>query len=45
VARGLHKLRKKLAEATGGEQYIETAWRIGYVLRDPSKAVPQLKRA
>ncbi len=30
------KLRKKLAEATGGETYIETVWGRGYVLRDPA---------
>ena len=30
------KLRKKLAEATGGENYIETVWGRGYVLRDPT---------
>jgi DNA-binding winged helix-turn-helix (wHTH) protein len=30
------KLRKKLAEATGGENYIETVWGRGYVLRDPA---------
>ncbi len=29
------KLRKKLANATGGEHYIETVWGRGYVLRDP----------
>jgi two-component system cell cycle response regulator CtrA len=29
------KLRKKLANATGGENYIETVWGRGYVLRDP----------
>jgi len=29
------KLRKKLAEATNGENYIETVWGRGYVLRDP----------
>ena len=29
------KLRKKLAEATGGANYIETVWGRGYVLRDP----------
>lgn len=29
------KLRKKLATATGGENYIETVWGRGYVLRDP----------
>jgi two-component system, cell cycle response regulator CtrA len=30
------KLRKKLAEATGGVNYIETVWGRGYVLRDPA---------
>ena len=29
------KLRKKLSTATGGENYIETVWGRGYVLRDP----------
>jgi len=29
------KLRKKLTAATGGENYIETVWGCGYVLRDP----------
>ena len=29
------KLRKKLAEATGGDNYIETVWGRGYVMRDP----------
>ena len=29
------KLRKKLAIATAGENYIETVWGRGYVLRDP----------
>jgi len=32
------KLRKKLAEATGGQNYIETVWGRGYVLRDPTAA-------
>ena len=37
------KLRKKLAEATGGESYIETVWGRGYVLREPSAAaLPRL---
>lgn len=31
------KLRKKLAEVTGGENYIETVWGRGYVLRDPDQ--------
>ena len=30
------KLRKKLAQATGGNHYIETIWGRGYVLRDPT---------
>ena len=30
------KLRKKLAVATSGENYIETVWGRGYVLREPS---------
>lgn len=29
------KLRKKLAEASGGDNYIETVWGRGYVLKDP----------
>ncbi|MCP5088478.1 MAG: response regulator transcription factor [Rhodobacteraceae bacterium] len=29
------KLRKKLSEATGGDNYIDTVWGRGYVLRDP----------
>ena len=28
------KLRKKLASATGGKNYIETVWGRGYVLRE-----------
>jgi two-component system, cell cycle response regulator CtrA len=32
------KLRKKLAEATDGNNYIETVWGRGYVLRDPVPA-------
>jgi two-component system cell cycle response regulator CtrA len=30
------KLRKKLSTACGGENYIETVWGRGYVLRDPA---------
>ena len=30
------KLRKKLTAGTGGENYIETVWGRGYVLRDPA---------
>jgi two-component system cell cycle response regulator CtrA len=29
------KLRKKMADATEGDNYIETVWGRGYVLRDP----------
>ncbi|MDO5613431.1 MAG: response regulator transcription factor [Paracoccus sp. (in: a-proteobacteria)] len=32
------KLRKKLTEALGGANHIETVWGRGYVLRDPSPA-------
>jgi len=36
------KLRKKLAEATQGDNYIETVWGRGYVLREPAAtSVPQ----
>jgi two-component system cell cycle response regulator CtrA len=38
------KLRKKLAEATGGANYIETVWGRGYVLRDPGPAAVQAPR-
>jgi two-component system cell cycle response regulator CtrA len=31
------KLRKKLSSATHGDNYIETVWGRGYVLRDPSE--------
>jgi two-component system cell cycle response regulator CtrA len=33
------KLRKKLAEATNGDNYIETIWGRGYVLRDPDTMI------
>jgi two-component system cell cycle response regulator CtrA len=32
------KLRKKLAQATGGNHYIVTIWGRGYSLRDPTEA-------
>jgi two-component system cell cycle response regulator CtrA len=36
------KLRKKLAQSTGGTHYIETVWGRGYVLRDSAAtASPQ----
>ncbi len=42
------KLRKKLVQATGGENYIETIWGRGYELRDPigaAAASPPLSEA
>jgi len=39
------KLRKKLSNATGGENYIETVWGRGYVLRDPEEARTGAKKA
>lgn len=35
------KLRKKLSAACDGENYIETVWGRGYVLRDPSPKVAE----
>jgi two-component system cell cycle response regulator CtrA len=32
------KLRKKIEKAAGGENYIETVWGRGYVLRDPQES-------
>src|ERR1700736_6652939 len=32
------KLRKKLANASGGKDYIETVWGRGYVMREPRDA-------
>ena len=34
------KLRKKLANASGGKNYIETIWGRGYVMRDPYDEEP-----
>jgi two-component system cell cycle response regulator CtrA len=41
------KLRKKLVQATNGENYIETIWGRGYALRDPEGATgsPPLSEA
>jgi two-component system cell cycle response regulator CtrA len=36
-------LRKKLAQATGNKNYIETVWGRGYVLRDPEEAAATAK--
>jgi two-component system cell cycle response regulator CtrA len=32
------KLRKKLASASGGKDYIETVWGRGYVMREQPEA-------
>ncbi|HEY4162333.1 MAG TPA: response regulator transcription factor [Dongiaceae bacterium] len=39
------KLRKKLSQSTGGDNYIETVWGRGYVLRDPDMAGQPVKAA
>jgi two-component system cell cycle response regulator CtrA len=36
------KLRKKLANASGGKDYIETIWGRGYVLREPNEDSVQI---
>jgi two-component system cell cycle response regulator CtrA len=36
------KLRKKLTNASGGKDYIETEWGRGYVLREPSEALEMI---
>ena len=33
----IRQIRKKLAHACGGANYIETVWGRGYVLRDPEE--------
>ena len=38
------KLRKKLSAATSGDNYIETVWGRGYVLRDPQEAQAEQKK-
>ena len=39
------KLRKKLSEANGGDNHIETVWGRGYVLRDPARETPGMPAA
>ncbi|KPF88076.1 chemotaxis protein CheY [alpha proteobacterium AAP38] len=39
------KLRKKLTTATEGDNYIETVWGRGYVLRDPTEGAVATKAA
>jgi len=38
------KLRKKLVQATKGENYIETVWGRGYVLREPTPATAPVRK-
>src|SRR5688572_16985263 len=35
---------RKLSQATGGEQYIQTVWGRGYIMRGPEAATPELER-
>jgi two-component system cell cycle response regulator CtrA len=37
------KLRKKLSAATGGENYIETIWGRGYLLREPDETTLEIE--
>jgi len=37
------KLRRKLYEASGGKNYVETVWGRGYMLRDYGDEVPESK--
>ena len=39
------KLRKKLSQATDGDNHIETVWGRGYVLRDPDQGVNEERLA
>ena len=34
----VYSMAEKLASATGGDNYIETVWGRGYVLREPTEA-------
>ena len=36
------KLRKKLADASNGKDYIETVWGRGYILREPPQQQAQI---
>ncbi len=38
------KLRKKLNQATGGDNHIETVWGRGYVLREPDSHTGDAER-
>ena len=36
------KLRKKLATASGGKDYIETVWGRGYVMREQAETAARI---
>jgi two-component system, cell cycle response regulator CtrA len=36
------KLRKKLATASGGKDYIETVWGRGYVIREQAETAARI---
>lgn len=38
------RLRKKLSDLSDGDNYIETVWGRGYILRDPATAEPTKKK-
>jgi two-component system cell cycle response regulator CtrA len=38
------KLRKKLANASGGKDYIETVWGRGYVMRLASRCASKIQK-
>ena len=39
------KLRKKLSDSANGENYIETVWGRGYVLKDPARSSAEIAAA
>ena len=39
------RLRKKMADMSDGDNYIETVWGRGYILRDPTTAEPKKPKA
>jgi two-component system cell cycle response regulator CtrA len=39
------KLRKKLANASGGKDYIETVWGRGYIMREQAEAAARISSA
>lgn len=41
----IYRLRRRLFEASGGRDYIETVWGRGYMLRDPDICKPPIRRS